>query len=215
MTDLTPTIQAKSDQLNADDLVSGPITIKITDVSLGSGDDQPIIIRYEGDNGKPWKPCKTMRRLLVSIWGADGNKYIGQMATLYRDPDVKWAGQPVGGIRVSHMSGIDGQKTLALTETRGKKRPIVVMPLQSPSGQNQPRTEQVSDDKDVDIKRKATNIRRAILAADTPDKLSDLWVHEFDSDLKEIKIANKQTFDFLDNEYVKRDAELNNQGDET
>lgn len=127
--DMKPTIIAKSDQLNADDLVSGPITVKITGVSTGSGADQPINIRYEGDDGKPWKPCKTMRRLMVSVWGDDGAKYVGQSVTLVRDPSVKWAGVEVGGIRISHMTGLDKQKTIVLQETKGKKKPVVVDPL--------------------------------------------------------------------------------------
>ena len=80
MVDMKPTIVAKSDQLNSDDLVSGPITVTITEVSKGSA-DQPINIRYQGDNGKPWRPCKTMRRLLVAVWGDDGQKYVGQSMT--------------------------------------------------------------------------------------------------------------------------------------
>ena len=27
----------------------------------------------EGDNRKPYKPCKSMRRVMVHCWGADGN----------------------------------------------------------------------------------------------------------------------------------------------
>lgn len=129
MTDLTPTIQAKSDQLNSDDLMAGPITIKITQVVFGGGEDQPINIRYEGDNGKPWKPCKSMRRVLVSVWGPDGSNYVGKSLTLWRDPSVKWAGVEVGGIRISHMSGIDKNISMSLTATRGSKKPFTVKPL--------------------------------------------------------------------------------------
>lgn len=130
MTDLTNTIEAKSDQLGADDLMSGPRNIKITKVSADTGSsEQPIIINFEGDNRKPWKPCKSMRRLLVAIWGANGNEYVGRSVTLYRDPTVKWGGMEVGGIRISHMSHIDKPVTIALTATRGNKRPTTVQPL--------------------------------------------------------------------------------------
>ena len=61
MTDLGKTIAPKSDQLNADDLISGPRTITITNVASGSK-DQPINISFEGDNGKPYRPGKSMRR---------------------------------------------------------------------------------------------------------------------------------------------------------
>lgn len=130
MTDLTNTIIAKSDQLNSDSLISGPMTIKITGVSADtSSSEQPIIVRYENDKGQPWKPCKSMRRLLVAIWGANGNEYVGRSVTLYRDPTVKWGGMEVGGIRISHMSHIDKAVTIALTATRGNKRPVTVSPL--------------------------------------------------------------------------------------
>ena len=129
MVDLTPTIQAKSDQLNADDLLTGPITIKITAVN-SAGKDQPIVIKYEGDNGKPYKPCKSMRRVLVHLWGKDGNAYVGRHLTLYRDPEVKWAGEPVGGIRISHMSHINGRQVMPLTVTRNSKKQYTVEPLQ-------------------------------------------------------------------------------------
>lgn len=128
MTDLSKTILAKSDQLNADDL-AGPITVQITDVREASSPDQPIIIKYEGDNGKPFKPCKTVRRLLVRAWGANGREYIGRYMTLYNDPTVKWGGEAVGGIRVSHLSHIDTDLTVPLTVTRGNKRPFTVKRL--------------------------------------------------------------------------------------
>lgn len=129
MTDLTNTIIAKSDQVNADDLAGGPRTIKITKVSADtSSSEQPIVIGIEGDS-KVYKPCKTVRRLLVSVWGANGNEYVGRSVTLYRDPTVKWGGLEVGGIRISHMSHIDKPVTIALTATRGNKKPTTVQPL--------------------------------------------------------------------------------------
>lgn len=125
MTDLSTTIIPKSDQLNADDLIVGPRAIKITDVRGVSG-DQPIAISFEGDNGKPFKPCKSMRRLLVFAWGSDGKEYIGRSLMLFNDPAVMWAGKPVGGIRISHMSHIEKPFTIALTVTRGNKKPYKV-----------------------------------------------------------------------------------------
>jgi len=66
MLDVSSTIQAKSDQLNADDLIAGQTkTIKVTKVSILGG-EQPVALSYEGDGGKPYKPGKSMRRFLVS-----------------------------------------------------------------------------------------------------------------------------------------------------
>lgn len=127
-TDLASTIIPKSDQLNADDLIAGPMTITITKVSKVKG-EQPIIINFEGDNGRPYKPGKSMRRVLVLVWGGNGNHYVGEALTLYRDPEVTFGSDKVGGIRISHMSGIDGPRELAITVKRGQRKPFHVKPL--------------------------------------------------------------------------------------
>lgn len=66
MMDISDTIIARSDQLNAADLIGGPVTVTITKVSKGDG-EQPVSISYDGDKGKPFKPCKSVRRLLVGM----------------------------------------------------------------------------------------------------------------------------------------------------
>lgn len=132
MTDLSSTIIPKSDQMNSDDLISGPRTIKITKVSADTGSaEQPILIHYDGDGGKPYKPCKSMRRVMVAIWGSDGSAYPGRSMTLYRDPSVRWGGLEVGGIRISHMSDMDAPVTLALTATKQSRKPYTVKPLET------------------------------------------------------------------------------------
>ena len=128
MTDLSKTVEPKSDQIGYDDLIVGPRTVKITKVSLCNG-EQPISINFDGDNGKPYKPCKTCRRILIHVWGADGKLYEGRMMTLYGDPDVVFGGQKVGGIRISHMSNIDKPVTMSLTASKAKRKPYTVQPL--------------------------------------------------------------------------------------
>lgn len=128
MIDLSDTVIAKSDQLNAVDLIGGPITIKITGVKKTS-DAQPVVINYEGDNGRPFKPCKTMRRLLIGMWKNDGSKYVGRSLTLYMDPDVKWAGKKEGGVRISHASDIPKEQTFVLRETKNSTLHYAVKPL--------------------------------------------------------------------------------------
>lgn len=130
MSDMAAVIIPKSDQKNADDLLAGPITIKITDVSVRPGTEQPVSVFFEGDDGKPWKPCKSMARVLVTAWGPDSSKYVGRSLTLYCDPKVKWGGMEVGGIRISHMSDIESAITMALTVTRANKKPFTVKPLE-------------------------------------------------------------------------------------
>ena len=128
MSDMTDTIIPRSDQLNADSLLTGPITIKVSGVEIAMG-EQPVTVHYEGENGRPFKPGKTSRRVLVRCWGADASAYVGRSMTLYTDPDIKFGGMAVGGIRISHLSHIDSAITMALTETKGKKKPFTVRPL--------------------------------------------------------------------------------------
>jgi len=126
--DMTPTLAAKSNQLTTDDLIAGPLTITITSVTAGNA-DQPVAISYDGDQGKPWYPCKSMRRVLVAAWGADAKEYVGRSITLFRDPEVMYGGIKVGGIRVSHLSNLDSPLSIALTVTRQKRAPYKVQPL--------------------------------------------------------------------------------------
>jgi hypothetical protein len=120
------TIAPKSDQLNADDLIAGPITVRIASVTKGNA-DCPIAVRLEGR--LPYYPCKSMRRVLVAAWGEDGAAYAGRYLTLYRDPEVKYGGIKVGGIRISHMSDITSDLHMALTVTRGKRAEYTVQRL--------------------------------------------------------------------------------------
>jgi len=129
MSDMAAVIEPKSDQLNADDLISGPRTITITAAKVVTGAEQPVTLRFEGDGGKPFKPCKTVSKLLAYAWGPSSAEFVGKSLTLYRDPKVKWGGLEVGGIRVSHMSHIDRDFMIALTETRGVKKPISIKKL--------------------------------------------------------------------------------------
>lgn len=124
--DLSKTIIPKSDQLNADDLISGAKIIKIRDIKGGNDDAQPVSIYFYGDNNKPFKPCKSMRRVLVQLWGADGLQFIGRRLTIYREDTVKWAGVETGGIRISHASHIVEATRVLVTVSKGKRIPITI-----------------------------------------------------------------------------------------
>ena len=125
---ITDTIEPKVDQLTADHLIGRTLTIRVTSVRLAAG-EQPCEIHYEGENGLPYRPGKSMRRVLVHAWGGDVNKYVGRSMRLYRDDDVQFGGLKVGGVRISHMSHIDGPLTLALTAKKGSKKAFKVLPL--------------------------------------------------------------------------------------
>lgn len=125
---MSDVIIPKSDQINADDLISGPMTITIAGVAITAGTEQPVSIDI-GVPGKVYRPCKSMSRVLVAAWGPDAKTYTGRSMTLYRDPTVKWGGMEVGGIRISHLSNIDKDMTMALTATRAQRKPYTVRPL--------------------------------------------------------------------------------------
>lgn len=126
--DLTESIAPKSDQLNADDLMAQTFTVTIESVSKGSS-EQPVDVHLTEFPGRPFRPSKSMRRVMVTAWGKDSTAYVGQRMTLYRDPDITFGRDKVGGIRISHMTGIDKRLSIALTVTRGKRAPYVVEPL--------------------------------------------------------------------------------------
>lgn len=128
--DVSDTIVAKSDQLNADDLIGGPIIVQITNVSKVAG-DQPVSVHITGGH-QPWKPCKTMRRLLVAAWGANASAWVGRWLVLHRDPTIRFGSDAVGGIRVSRMSHIDKPLSVSLAVSKGKKAAHKIEPFQPP-----------------------------------------------------------------------------------
>ena len=128
MSDMTAVITPKSDQINADDLISGPMTIRIASVLVQGGTEQPVSMAFEG-SAKVFRPCKSMSRVIVAAWGPDSKAYTGRSMTLYRDASVKWGGMAVGGIRISHLSHIDKDMTMMLTMTKQNRAPHKVQVL--------------------------------------------------------------------------------------
>ena len=168
--DVTQAIQPKSDQLNADSLITGPRTIRIRDVQVNAEAEQPVWVFFDGDNGKPFKPCKTVMRCFASIWGANAAQWVGLSCTIYNDQTVTWAGVAVGGIRVSHMEGIDKPRQLQLTKTRGKKGAVTIQPLVIDAPKDEPQV-------DVDVIEKAA--RDA--AKQGKDAFRKWWVDNVDT----------------------------------
>jgi hypothetical protein len=133
--DISHTIVPKSDQLNADQLIASPLTITVTRVTARAGsDDQPVSIFYEGDKGRPYKPCLTMRKLLAFAWSENAATWIGRAMTLYHEPTVTWGGAEVGGIRISHMSDIERNIKVSLAKSKAKKELISVQRMERPVG---------------------------------------------------------------------------------
>lgn len=133
---MSESIEPRSDQMNAEDLLPGPRTFTIDDVRVGMSPEQPVSVFFaEFPRGRPFKPSKTVRRIMVVAWGLDSDPYVGHQMTLFRDPSVRFAGQDVGGIRVSHMSHIPATLNLMLAVTRGKRAPYVVEPIAALPGE--------------------------------------------------------------------------------
>lgn len=141
MNDMSQVIIPKSDQINAEDFLAGPRTYRIENVAITPGQEQPVSIKLENEP-RVWRPCKSMSRCLVAAWGPDAKVYVGRSLTLYRDPTVKWGGMEVGGIRIGAMSDIKTQMVLALTATKGSKKPFTVKPLVV---EDKPKTRTLSD----------------------------------------------------------------------
>ena len=126
--DLSQTIAPVIDQVTAEDFLGGPRTVTITNVREGTA-EQPVNIDVAEYPDRPYRPSKTMRRVLVAAWGPDSTAYIGRRMTLYRDPDVKFGRDTVGGIKISHLTHIPKPLRLALTVKRGQRAPFTVEPL--------------------------------------------------------------------------------------
>lgn len=127
---LRDTIVPKSDQINYDDLANGiKRRVKVMSLKRG-GDDQPVrVVIADADTGdklRDYVPCKSMRRVLIAAWGDKGADWVGKVIELYGDPSVTWAGEAIGGLRISALSGISKPLTIALTATRGKRKTITI-----------------------------------------------------------------------------------------
>jgi hypothetical protein len=150
---------------------------------VSKGDrEQPIIVGIAGH--RPYKPCKSVRRILIAVFGDNPKNWIGQKMTLFCDPEVTWAGVKVGGIRVSHLSGINKPKTLLLTQTRGKKAEVLILPIG------------LSDEEKESIEE----IKTEIAAVDTLEKLKAVAFV--------VKNSSKAIQDAVRDCYAKRQAEL-------
>jgi hypothetical protein len=130
MLDVSHTVKTKSDQLNADDLVAGDLMVQIEGVNVANDPQQPVHIFYYGCEGKPFKPCLTVRKILVSLWGKDANLWAGRWLNLYVDKTVSYGSQKnIGGIRVNAMSHIQNAATLTLAVRRGAKQEFRIQPI--------------------------------------------------------------------------------------
>jgi hypothetical protein len=118
MMDLSTTIEADSTQLNAVDLTGSSRIVTITGVAGGPDKKQPVNIQLAEFPDRAYRPCKSMRRILVHAWGTDASTYVGRRMELYNDESVKWGGRAVGGIRIKALSHIEARFDKTLQESQ-------------------------------------------------------------------------------------------------
>ena len=127
--DISNTIEPDSSQINSDDLISGPVTVTVREVSKGTA-EQPVNIHLQEYPDRAYRPSKSMRRVIVAAWGPDASQYAGRQLQLFRNPDIRFGREVVGGIEIAAMSHLDKPLEVPLTVSRGKRRKFVVQPLQ-------------------------------------------------------------------------------------
>jgi len=127
--DLAGSVKTKSDQLNADDLISGALTGRIVRLTRGATPEQPVNIQLSCWH-VPWRPCKTERRVLIALWGEDPAAWMGRTLRIQRDAMVAFGGENVGGVRIAGASHIKGEVSVMLNKSKGKKarRTVVEIP---------------------------------------------------------------------------------------
>lgn len=137
MSDISFALEAKSDQLNAVDIMGVEPIIRIREVRVHKS-EQPVSVYFDGDNNRPWKPSKGMLRILAGAWGRDSSLWVGRHAQIYFEPTVRYAGKDVGGIRIRALSDIEKRGLVfALTISKQKREPYHV-PLLVVNSNNYP-----------------------------------------------------------------------------
>lgn len=128
MVDIRSTLISNSDQLDNVDLMSGPRVFTVVGATMNEGAEQPLSVRL-AEYDRPWKPGKTVRRILDGIWGYETDDWSGRRLRLFRDESVSFGKQKTGGTRISHASHIDKAVTLTLPISKGKFGEFTVQPL--------------------------------------------------------------------------------------
>lgn len=149
---LSAGIEANSTQLGAADFIGGPTVVKIVKVTKGPDEKQVWDVHLEGYQ-RVYRPCKTMRRVMIQCWGlivttdgvqaADVSPCIGRRLELYTDPTVRFGSEVSGGIRIRSMSDIPKPYSVALTETKtaaGVKKRTWTINVLPPDRPQQPTT---------------------------------------------------------------------------
>jgi len=127
ITDLAQLTVPDSEQLNADDLIGGARIFTISRISRGrpgkAKGSQPMNIALVEFVRGPWRPCLTMRRVLMELWGPRPTEWAdGARVELYRDASVTFGDDLVGGFRIARMSHLaEAEHLVIVTTARGRR----------------------------------------------------------------------------------------------
>ena len=75
--DISDSLAANSAQQNYDEYLAGPKTVTVEKVTRGSS-EQPVDVHLVEFPGKPFKPAKSVRRVLAAAWGTDASAWAGR-----------------------------------------------------------------------------------------------------------------------------------------
>lgn len=173
--DLRASVIPNSDQLNYEDVQSTVITAVVTAVTSGSK-EQPVNVHLAGFDGRPYKPSKTMRRLIIAGWGDRADDWIGKSLSIKGDPSIRFGGVAIGGIRVIALSDISDPFSLMLSTSRGKRSEYRIEKLKIQNVAEKPKrsssdiltafTEWVSNESDSDQILQKLNSAKKLMSPD-------------------------------------------------
>lgn len=145
---MSETIAADSTQINAVDLAI-PVTVTITGSSKGPDAKQPVNLEVAEFPGRVYRPCKSMRRLIVEAWGTDTKAYVGRRITLYNEKSVKFGTSSTGGIRIKALSDIP--KAFSSTQMESQRKYVTYAIEKLPDAPTPPPP--ITDDDAIDFER--------------------------------------------------------------
>lgn len=125
--DISETLEPNSEQLDAVELLGGARTFSIERVTKGNA-EQPVQVHL-AEFPRPWRPGKSMRRVLAACWGADASQWVGRRVRLYCDLNVVFGKEKVGGTRIAALSHIDKPRQIPLLVSKGRSAVFTVEPL--------------------------------------------------------------------------------------
>lgn len=192
---LRMTITPKSDQLNAEDFLAGNALITVLEANVDpSRDQQPVWIYNDYDQKRPYKPSKSMRKILVEAWGEDENIWPGRRLIIFRDPEITFGSEKTGGIIISHMSHIKADFKIKLQIKRGKYKEYTIKKLPDEPVQTQTGIDPAALQAAADILTKAAShgVEALKLAGGSIDPSFVAALKDHYNSLKPIAIAADQ-----------------------